>query len=192
MIVNLASGTYRLFFEHEDVPRAERYNGHNRPKRANVRVKATVNEGTAAKPKIVKIKELVTVRTVCKFDQSIGKDSADKHVWQNVADAVVYQNHQDAPARRTGSLRAFSKLMRQPTFRTFTREERAQIAQEFIASRPRRKNEKDLRKEIVSLQAKVARYEELIDVTRLNSQEYIDYLHNAKLAGALLNGLVIK
>jgi hypothetical protein len=157
MTINVDGVQHRLYFRHEEVP--SRYAGPD--KRCKDPQKNRLH---------------VTERTECILDVKAGQEG-DKAIWQPVATGAVYRSFQDMENRRQGLFRAFSRMMENlPS--NYTHKQREQIGQQFTAARPPRASRAQLRKENARLRAKVARYEEFIDPTRLDSKDYVEYLKN--------------
>jgi hypothetical protein len=138
MIIEVKGQVHRLFFEHEDVPRYRRYKG------------------------VAPITD-VTHRTLCRLDKVVGTDSDGKRIWQPVAEGVVYLNHADKFSKAKGCGHAFTKLLESlrgtPTSTTgYNAGDRAEIAKQFLASRPRRKTIKDYKRENAQLKAELAKF----------------------------------
>lgn len=133
MIIGVNGKAHRLFFQHEEVP--TRYRG--------------------------KAKSPVTQRTVCRLEiKGETVDENGKPFWMPIAEGVAYRNHTDAPRKSDGikhSFAAMMKVLANSRFIGYSAAVRAEIAAQFLTSRPKRLTAKDLKAIIRQKDAEIER-----------------------------------
>lgn len=134
MIISVNGQPHRLFFQHEEVP--------SRYKRATADQKVQ--------------------RTVCRLElKADGLLTPEgRQVWLPVAEGVAYRNHADIPRKADGVKHAFAAMMEalaKTGFTNYSGSVRGEIAKQFLASRPKQKTTKELKRTIRDLQEQIAR-----------------------------------
>lgn len=179
MLLNIGGTRYRLYFMSEEVP--TRYQGP-RTKSKGIRRRKGVYIPIARQV-------ATTFRTVCSLDKDTGltqpdpKTGRDRVVWQPLTAAVVYRNHDDAVDLPEGRRQAFTKLMsilREDGL--FSKEERREIAKQYLAQAPKRPSYAQLRKRVANLEARVAYLHDRADAITLTTPEYLALLNPRKQA----------
>jgi hypothetical protein len=143
MLIDVDGQVHRLFFTHDEVDRTTRYRGI-----ARIKLDKMSDSHLGAIP-----------RTTCRLDKVTGEDAEGKRIWSEVATGEVFLNHRDSFSKREGCDEAFRSLMVELQPKT-TKAQREKIAAQFLASRPKRKNVKELKREVAELKARIAQLEQ--------------------------------
>lgn len=169
MIIAANGEVYRLFFQHDEVPRRLRYGKlakqnveglehelYQEEKFLGAVKGARFTADPSRQARFDSLRHLLRApRTVCRLDRAKGVDESGKRIWVQIGAADVTLKRDERFSKSEGSLYAFRKMLRYLAEVRVDASTRQAIAQTYLASRPRKKSMAELKRENAALRAQI-------------------------------------